>query len=278
MRKAIKSQSQFATIQSAVASDASARSSGCTWPSLGLRATAVTLIAVAAFVRAQTPAAQPPAPASPSAQKPAHQHKHPGPVQPQVAPDPATTAPVAPPEPETPKWPAFDHPAEASVVWDSQGLRIDAQNSSLQQILKDVSTATGAKVDGLNSDERVFGAFGPGQARDILSQLLQGSGYNIVMIGDLGQGAPRQILLSTRQAVNAQPAPRSTPNISSDEDDSDDQPPPQEQAPMPMRNFPPGTPPRTPQQIMQEMQQRQQQNQQNQQNQQPGQPFPQPQN
>ena len=55
------------------------------------------------------------------------------------------------------------------MVWDSQGLRIEARNSSLQQILNDVSTATGAKVDGLGTDERVFGIYGPGQARDVLA-------------------------------------------------------------------------------------------------------------
>ena len=98
-----------------------------------------------------------------------------------------------------PHWPLNDRPAEAFVVWDSHGLRINATNSSLQQILKDVSTATGTKVEGLTTDQRVFGNYGPGQARDVLSQLLQGSGYNVLMIGDQGQGVPRQILLSARQ-------------------------------------------------------------------------------
>jgi DNA segregation ATPase FtsK/SpoIIIE-like protein len=174
--------------------------------------------------------------------------------------------PVAPPVPQTPNWPAFDKPAEASVVWDSHGLAIDAANSSLEQILKDVSTATGAKVEGLSADQRVFGAYGPGQARDVLSQLLQGSGYNVIMIGDQGQGAPRQILLSVRQAGPIQPAAR-TSSSGNDEDDAEDQQPaPQE----PISNrpgFPPGAPPRSPQQIMQEMQQRQQQLQQQQQQQ-----------
>ena len=49
----------------------------------------------------------------------------------------------------------------------------------------------------MNSDERVFGAYGlRSQARDVLAQLLQGSGYNVIMIGDQGQGTPRQLLLS----------------------------------------------------------------------------------
>ena len=97
--------------------------------------------------------------------------------------------------------PSTRRPAMATVTWDSHGLAIDAANSSLKQILNDISTATGAKVEGMNADERVFGAYGPGQARDVLSQLLLGAGYNVIMIGDQGQGAPRQILLSTKRST-----------------------------------------------------------------------------
>ena len=82
---------------------------------------------------------------------------------PPKAPQPAP----APPEqiqPQPPDWPANDRPAEAKVAWNSKGLRIDAANSSLQQILKDVATATGAKISGLGADQRVFGTFGPGPA------------------------------------------------------------------------------------------------------------------
>ena len=176
----------------------------------------------------------------------------------------------APKPPELPKWPVDDKANPAAVVWDSQGLRIDAENSSLQQILKDVETATGATVEGEVNDERVFGAFGPGLARDVLSQLLQGSGYNVVMIGDLGKGAPRQIVLSSRNSGDAQGANK-TASANGDDDSADnDNEEQQQQQPImsPARSgFTPGGPPRTPQQIMQEMQQRQQQGQ-------PGRPTP----
>ena len=162
-----------------------------------------------------------------------------------------------------PLWPVNETPAHASVTWDSKGLRIDAANSSLMQILTDVSTATGTKVDGLNADQRIFGAYGPGLARDVLSQLLQGSGYNVLMIGDEGQGAPRQILLSSRRTGAAmQTVNNNASNNNAADDDADVDEPPQVQQP-PMRpGFAPGAPPRSPQQIMQEMQQRQQQMQQ----------------
>lgn len=225
--------------------------------SCAILAVSVALMASGAQLGAQLPAARPPAPQNVSTQNPAQAHTRPSAAQPVGAQDPA---PAAAPVPETPKWPVFDQPAPASVVWNTQGLRIDASNSSLQQILNAVSTAIGAKVEGFGSDQRVFGAYGPGRARDVLSQLLQGSGYNVIMVGDQGHGTPRQVLLSVRETASAQAIAKNAPaNNSSDDDDADDQPPLPEQAP----NHP-GFPPRSPQQIMQEMQQRQQQMQQQQ--------------
>jgi hypothetical protein len=230
-------------------------------------ALALALLASCALLPAQTPTQQTPA-ATPT-QQPVH-HRHPKPTPKQEIPPPVAPVPVTPPEPEQPKWPAFDPAAQASVVWDSHGLKIDAANSSLQQILKEVATDTGVKVDGLSTDERVFGTYGPGQARDVLSQLLQGSGYNVMMVGDQGGGTPRQVLLSTRQAATNQPAARSNPT-SNDDDEVEEQP--QAQEPPPGRpQFPPGAQQRSPGQIMQEMQQRQQQMQQQQPQQQPQQP------
>jgi hypothetical protein len=129
-----------------------------------------------------------------------------------------------------PHWPANDKPAPARIVWDSHGLRIEAANASLSEILSEVSTLTGAHVDGFASDARVYGQYGPAPAREVLSQLLEGTGYNIMMIGDLGQGAPRQILLSTRSAGSALPASRTA---STSDDDADVDEPAQ-----PQPNFP----------------------------------------
>jgi hypothetical protein len=130
-----------------------------------------------------------------------------------------------------------------------------------------VAKATGATVEGLNSDQRVFGTYGPGPARDVISQLLDGSDYNVLMVGDIGQGTPRQIMLSAQPKG---PAPAVADNQSNSDENADaqDQPqpqpqPPPQQPPAIRNGFNPGAgagaAPRTPQQIMQEMQQRQQQ-------------------
>jgi hypothetical protein len=90
-------------------------------------------------------------------------------------------------------------------------LFIQASNSSLDQILNDISLKTGAKVEGMGADERVFGTYGPGPVRDVLTELLEGSGYNILLVGDLGQGTPRRIVLSGRPTGPAQPAVQHPP-------------------------------------------------------------------
>ena len=221
----------------------------------------------------QAPAAQAPDTQAPDTPRPAphamHVRKRPTPAHLLPAPTPEAV-PVAPPP--TPKWPAFDPAAAPAVVWDSQGLSITATNASLQQILKEVGTDTGAKIEGLSSDQRVFGVYGPGQAKDVLSQLLQGSGYNVLMIGDLGPGTPRHIILSARQAGLSQPQARTNQPSNQDENEGEEQqqiaqpepeppPPPQLIQPIPQRPGLPGSAPRSPQQIMEEMQQRQQQQQ-----------------
>jgi hypothetical protein len=224
----------------------------------GLPAVAVLTVS-AALAAAQTPPAQTQVPSPTPLHKPINHHQHPNPSKLLTVPAPVLQEPAAPPEPPKPDWPAFDKPSPAAVVWDSHGLTIAAANSSLEQILKEVSTETGAKVEGLTADQRVFGNYGPGQARDVLSQLLQGSGLNVIMIGNQGQGAPKQILLSMKPAGGAQPAARNNAS-SNDEEEVEEQPEPPE--PAPSR---PGFPPRTPQQIEQEMELRREQLQQQQQ-------------
>lgn len=239
-------------------------------PSVWMRS-ALAILAAALFdaqmlIAVQAPAVQTPAtpPAPNPSHKAVHSHTRPGRVRPKIPPVQAAEVPVTPPAPILPYWPVNDKPSDAAVIWDSQGLRIEAANSSLRQILKDVSTTTGTKVEGQGADERVFGSYGPGQARDVLSQLLQGSGYNVMMVGDLGQGAPRQIVLSSRHSGDTpKPVTNSAASNSDDEDtDTEEQPQPQSQPLLPVPNRPslvPISPPRTPQQIIQEMQLRQQQ-------------------
>jgi hypothetical protein len=192
---------------------------------------------------------------------PAYPRMHPAPARGQspafLIPEAAALTLPTHPAPEVSIWPANEKPVVAAITWDSHGLYINASNSSLHQILKDVGTVTGATVEGLDADERIFGVYGPGKARDVLSQLLHGTSYNVLMIGDQGEGTPRDIVLSSRHAGATGTTVAANPTPASDDDtDADDQP--QQQPPPPNRaGFGPGGQ-RTPQQL-QELQQRQQQ-------------------
>jgi hypothetical protein len=112
-------------------------------------------------------------------------------------------------------------PSKAVVKLDSGNLTIHAKNSSLAQILRDLSSSSGMKVDGFSRDERFFGSFGPDDPHAVLNSLLDGSGYNVIMLGDSDKGMPRVLALSARSKPG-QPdvAPESQqPAMAEDEDE-----------------------------------------------------------
>jgi hypothetical protein len=175
-----------------------------------------------------------------------------------------------------PDWPANDRPSSAAVTWDSHGLSIVAANSSLTQILHQVSTETGATLEGLTKDERIFGIYGPGPARDVISQLLDGSGYNVMMVGDVGMGTPRQIVLLPRTEGAAQQPHANTPTAEEEEPEPEPQaeqpeppPPPPQQQPPANPTGGPAVPVRSQQELIQQLQQQRQQQMQQQQQQNP---------
>jgi hypothetical protein len=212
----------------------------------------------AAAIPAQTPAPVPVPANTPTPHK-AHPHKRSAAVPAQPVLPPVAPAPATPPAPVVPQWPVNEKPEDATVTWDSRGLSINASNSSLQQIMTEVATTTGAKIEGIDKDERIFGAYGPGQPREVLSQLLEGSGYNILMIGDQGHGAPRQILLTARRSGDTPGArPAATPVADEEVEVDDTSQQPQQPVNQPFRpSFQPGQPgqPRTNPQIPGQQQQ-----------------------
>jgi hypothetical protein len=182
-----------------------------------------------------------------------------------------------PPASAAPILPSNQPPNQARVNWDSRGLEIEASNSSLDQILHQIAAETGAKLEGLAQDQRVFGSYGPGPVCDVLLKLLDGSGYNVLIIGRHDTGAPLEIVLSARSPVNPQTAANNQNHSNSKDDEPREQPkpdyPPEPPRPQPVQNpFGNGEPPRDPLQFMQEILQRQQQIDQQQQKQQQNNP------
>ena len=75
-------------------------------------------------------------------------------------------------------------PTPAKVSYQGGLLTISAQNSTLGEILRDVRKLTGASIEiPQNANERVVTHLGPGAPRDVLAALLNGSGFNYVMLG-----------------------------------------------------------------------------------------------
>ena len=143
---------------------------------------------------------------------------------------------------------------EAQVVFSGGTLSIRADNSSLSAILHQVASKSGMQIEGLSGDERVFGTFGPGAPRDVLADLLNGTAYNLVLLGDLSNGAPRQLILTPTTHAGA--APPSPPQATADEAINEPEPEPVPQPePAPSGTTPPPTPGvKTPQQLFEQLQ------------------------
>ena len=184
------------------------------------------------------------------------------------APVSATTAPAGSPAgvPSS----LLDQPAQPAQVKLSDGkLLVEAHNSSLSAILHQISSTTGMKVEGFTTDQRVFGSYGPDAPREVLLSLLDGSGYNVMMVGGTASEAPLRLELSSPGQTSVTPAANTATQASQgsdDSDDSDDTTPsqptrsvvfPAEQSAPPEGQPPPAAPNgvRTPQELLQQLQQ-----------------------
>jgi hypothetical protein len=194
---------------------------------------------------------------------------------PSTSPTAASPAAASPPAVSAAA-PAKAAPQHASVVYSRGQLEVSADDSSLNQILRDIARETGMKITGGVTDERVFGKYGPAGASEVLTNLLDGTGSNI-LLKETADKVPAELILSPRTGGPTPPNPNA-PGFDDDSSSSDavDQPRPaplpppppavpQTQPGMPpvpdVNGQPPATPPRTPQEIYQQLQQMQQQQQ-----------------
>jgi len=88
-----------------------------------------------------------------------------------------------------------------SVEFANGMLSIHANNASLSEVLFQIQKKTGAEIaiPAGTEQERVAADFGPGTPSDVLSQLLNGSGLNFVVVGsESDPNALRSVLLSPK--------------------------------------------------------------------------------
>jgi hypothetical protein len=214
--------------------------------------------------------------------------------------------PQLPPLPSGPTGPVQPIPLDSiaavppQVTFENNQLTIVAPNSTLGDILRAVRKSTGAEIEIPAAPERVVTNLGPGPAREVVAQLLNGSRFNYVLLGSPTDDATltRVVLVAKSAGQDVAPAPTpegGTPPQATAENARPPQPPQPAEAEADAANddnaddsadqtpeaADQGQPPqdqngvKTPQQMLQEMQQRQLQMQQQQQ-QQNGQPQPPP--
>jgi hypothetical protein len=206
----------------------------------------------------------------------------------------AQQQPPPPPLPSGPTGPVQQIPLDSiaavapQVTFQNNQLTIVAPNSTLADILRAVRKQTGAEIDIPPAPERVVTHLGPGPARAIVAELLNGSRFNYVLLG-----SPADETMLTRVVLvaksgpevapgptGAHPAPAATQANNAPEDAASDaeaeaaeenmnadEAPPDQAAAEPDQPANNGDQPgvKTPQQMLQEMQQRQIQLQQQQQ-------------
>lgn len=104
---------------------------------------------------------------------------------------PVTAAPAPVTAPSVPAQPGH----RAVITWVNGVLTINANNSSLNSILRDVALKTGMKIVGGVQEERVFGHYGPGTAAAVIAQLMDGAKCNVLLQSDTAN-LPVQLTLT----------------------------------------------------------------------------------
>jgi hypothetical protein len=110
----------------------------------------------------------------------------------------------------------------AAISFNAGKLSVVATNSSLNQILRDISRLAGITITGGVSEERVFGSYGPGAPSAVLDELLDGTGTNMLYIQGSGD-RKAELVLTSRTGGPTPPNPNAA---RFDTDDQEQTPPP----------------------------------------------------
>jgi hypothetical protein len=70
------------------------------------------------------------------------------------------------------------------VTYAASELAVQADDSSLNLILRQIASLTGMKITGGVAEERVFGNYGPAKPSAVISALLDGTGSDMVLRQD----------------------------------------------------------------------------------------------
>ena len=82
-------------------------------------------------------------------------------------------------------------------------LWITATDADLSELLKQIAAIGSMQVDGAAPAGRVFGTYGPGYPKQVLTELLIGFACNFVMTGTTQDGLPQALRLSSRAEADS---------------------------------------------------------------------------
>ena len=126
-------------------------------------------------------------------------------------PSQSNSAPVAetPPPPPAQIWlPPVQTPEHApGISWDGKLLTIDAENSSLTDIMQGIRSRTGASIEmpASASRERVAVHLGPAPIREVLSSLLYGTDFNyVIQSSEEDESALGKVILIPREGDSSE--------------------------------------------------------------------------
>jgi hypothetical protein len=105
-----------------------------------------------------------------------------------------------------------------TVDFSDGKLAVQATNESLNHILGEISQKASIKITGGVPDERVFGSYGPGSPAEVLAELLDGTGSNLLLVEDTK--GTLELTLTPRRGGASPPSP----NASSQNSQPDQEP------------------------------------------------------
>lgn len=97
--------------------------------------------------------------------------------------------------------------SQGSTIYRGGLLTIQAGGAQLIRLLQQLGNLDRMLIEGKPPATRVFGTFGPSSPHEVLTELLDGVGCNVMMVGLGYTGLPRQLIFTTRVPL----APIQTP-------------------------------------------------------------------
>ena len=117
---------------------------------------------------------------------------------------------------------AATSPSSGPAVSFADGkITVHAENASLNQLIHEIARATGMKVTGSVTEDRVFGSYGPADPQVVLASLLDGSGSNLLILSNTAD-TPVQLVLTPRRGSVTPPNPNAAAQSQANNEDADD--------------------------------------------------------